>query len=126
MAFEAFSRLKNKKKVKRGRRKSKPTVTILKQGNLNISTGAMELFGPKPPAKIVLMFDPEAKLIGLKPARKSNKEAYNLRVLKGSGQVSGRAFLNHFSIPFGEKSCRYPASWNDEKGMLVISIETEA
>jgi len=122
MAFKAFSRVKSKTTKKRAKVEKAPTVTILKQGNFSFNTGAVKLLGKTPPGKILLMFDKDAKSIGFKPARKSKKEAYTLRVVKGIGQVSGNAFLRSYGIPFGESSKKYPAKWNEELGLLVIKL----
>ena len=112
MSFEAFTG---------GRRITKePSVTIIKQGNFNFNTGSLKLLKQQNTTHVQLLFDKDTHRIAFKPCPKETAGAYNLREVKGQGQVSGIAFLKNYGIDHAQtRSC--PATW--ENGMLIISLQ---
>lgn len=111
MAFEAFTG---------GRIITKdPRVTILKQGNFNFNCGTMDILEGKNITHMQLLYDKETSRIAFKSCSKETPGAYELRIIKGIGQVSGTAFLKHHGI-FSGTTRSFPAVWQD--GLLIISL----
>jgi hypothetical protein len=112
MAFEEFTG---------GRVVTKePRVSMLKQGNFNFNKGVMKIMREKNITHLALMYDKETNRIAFKPCGKEAPNAYEIRSIKGTGQLSGSAFLKFYQIPFGNPTRSLPAVWQDE--MLIISL----
>ena len=60
--------------------------------------------------------------IAFKPCAKETPGAYALRNTRGGAQISGTAFLKNYQIPFAGQTRAYPAVWNSEQSMLIISL----
>jgi hypothetical protein len=114
MSFETFKRQRTP--VSR-----EPFITLQKQGAISFNTAAYEaLHSPK---HVELLYDREARLIGLQKAAPTVAHAYPVRPLGKSGTthvVSGKAFLTYYGIEI-DVARRWKAELRD--GMLVIDLK---
>jgi hypothetical protein len=114
MTFETFEK-------NRMPSKGRPAVTIQKRGSISLNTAAYEAIGE--PSFVVLLYDREERLIGIRESDANTPHAYNVR---GTGKnqatrvVSGKAFLSYYDIPRGVAR-RWFAEERD--GMLVIDLK---
>lgn len=114
MAFETFER-------NRMPSKGQPAVTIQKRGAISLNTAAYEAIGK--PSFVVLLYDREERLIGIRESDANTPHAYGVR---GTGKnqatrvVSGKAFLSYYDIP-RDVARRWFAEERD--GTLVIDLK---
>ena len=116
MPFEEFD--------KRAASASKsPFVTILKDKGFTINGAALRLLGE--PEAVTLLYDPEERLIGFKPASTDYPRAYPVRPQeKGtSATVAGRAFIQHYGINH-DVTRRYAVEMRD--GLLVLDLGSDS
>ncbi|OGF52719.1 MAG: hypothetical protein A2Z21_08030 [Candidatus Fraserbacteria bacterium RBG_16_55_9] len=105
-------------------RSFKGRVSIRRNGQISLSHGAVQKFNLADYSHVVLFYDKDANLIGLKPTRDPEEPgAYKLN-LKGMGaSVAGLAFLDYYGIDYS-RSQRYEARWDEEHEMVVIDLRT--
>lgn len=114
MSFELFTA---------GRRQTKdPRVTIIKSGVFNFNCGTVKIFSDNAVTYLQVFFDKETNRIAFKPSTKSADGAYIIRIKKGIGQISGTSFLKNYKIRYEDQTRSYPAVWNTEQNMLIISL----
>jgi hypothetical protein len=96
-----------------------PVVTVQRHGLLTLNRAAFEALGA--PEAVKLLFDRDARVMGLHPAVLDCSDAYRVRrQSRGPGfLVSGRAFTHHYGIPT-EGARRYPAVMNDN--VLTVDL----
>jgi hypothetical protein len=101
-----------------------PYVTLQKKGIMSINKAAYLALGS--PEAIELLYDREAKIIGLRPVEPSVEHAYPIRNAGDTSAnaflLSGTAFTHYYEIPT-PTSVRYPATI--EEGMLRIDLKLE-
>lgn len=76
-----------------------PTVTIQRRGTLSLNKSAQAALGD--PDAVELLFDPEEKIIGLRPIDPRAPHAYPVRAQKqdfGPYLIAGMAFTKYYSI----------------------------
>lgn len=99
-----------------------PSVTIQKRGIISINRAAHTLIGS--PEAVELLWDGERKLIGLRPSKETEPNAYPARPQsaktgKGPIVIAGTMFTQYYKIDTSQ-SLRYRPSVED--GILVIDI----
>lgn len=113
MAFEVY--IPNSR-----RRSAEKEVSISKIGVLGISAACREEWIPKATAA-QLLFDPEKKLVAIKPVPDNSKHSLRIRqqARSRSVQISAVGFLDYNGIPHQEPQ-RYPAHWDDTLKAIVF------
>jgi hypothetical protein len=99
-------------------RKQGPTMTIACRRLLLLNHAADDLLGK--PRKVQLLYDREARLIGVRAAAPDAENAY---VVSGnySRSISASAFLRHYAIPTAKDVARrWPATLRGD--VLVIDL----
>jgi len=116
MAFEVFSR-----KV---RRLASPQVTLTTLGRMAFNKAATEVFEKQVVENVVLLWDVETKRFAVKPISKKDSRAYRVHYGKnGNGAgFSAVTFLDHIGYNYHDSSNSFPAEWNEEEGMLLVSL----
>jgi len=111
-----------------GKRSFAPKVSIRKNAQIAISTGAVREYGFRDEQSnlnykyFILYFNPEAKKIGLKPASKESGGAIKARDhTTGEIQIAAKTFLDRYGIPYDETR-RFPLEYNEEKDFYVIDL----
>jgi hypothetical protein len=116
-------------------RSSQPRVTLNSYGRIAINKGASALIfnngfrdNGRLTQAVLLLWDREARRIGIQPSKRADERAYPLKLIgkdgspiRGTG-FSAITFLNSIHYNF-EKSYSYPAKW--ENGMLVFTIPAD-
>jgi hypothetical protein len=83
-------------------------VTVQKGGSLGLNQAALELLGA--PDAVLLLFDPQERVIGLRPVARTEPNSYPVQKQpSGKGAVvAGRAFTQFYGIP-ADQARRYVA-----------------
>lgn len=118
MGFEAFER-------RLAHASKEPFATIQRKGPISFNRAAVELVGI--PESVVLLYDAERKLVGLKPAETNDPLAFTLRSQGKNTNtyiVAGHAFARYFGLDTSVAR-RYPVSVqeHDGEGVLVIDLK---
>jgi hypothetical protein len=100
----------------------KPLVTIQKSGSLGLNRAAYEAL--ERPDYIVLMFNRDEQLIGIRAADQDTQHAYPLRKQQQSESylIAGRAFVGHYEIEH-DNARRYQAEI--QGGILTIDLKQD-
>ncbi|MDH4228074.1 MAG: hypothetical protein OEV59_10080 [Deltaproteobacteria bacterium] len=113
MSFEMFTRMG---------RGNKPALSIRKNGQFGLNSGAIEKFKLVEYGYVVLYFDKARKMIGLRPTVENEEYAQKLIVKKDCGSIGGKAFLDFYEIPYGEKVRKFELKWDESEKMMVAII----
>jgi hypothetical protein len=101
--------------------RAKPRVTVQKRGTITLNTAAFAALGS--PAAVELLFDPDAHVLGLRPAPVTAGHVAFVRPSTKSGcgpyVVSAMAFVNHYKIDTSVAR-RWPATVED--GVLCVDL----
>lgn len=78
-----------------------PSVTLTQRGQLNLSAAAVTLLGT--PDHVRLLWDRQARILGIQPASEGDADALRLSVSRGIGTrtVAAKAFADWAGIPLG-------------------------
>ena len=86
---------------------TEPMVTLQRKGPISLNRAAYEALGE--PSAIELLFDRQAKIVGLRGASPRKADAYTVRTVgKGTFLVAGGAFMKYYGID-SNVSRRFPA-----------------
>ena len=110
-------------------------VSIRKNGAIGLSQGTIRRFAfDKDNVAVILFFDREAKVIGIKPTKNPDDEGAIKVLLKklpaADGEesttafVSARSFLEYYEISYHKKRV-FPAKWSDAEGMILIDLSDD-
>jgi hypothetical protein len=113
MAFEKFTETGRSYRAK---------LSIRANGTIGLNAGAVNKFGLDKCDWVVLFYDREYNLVGIKPT-KNEKEEGVLTINKGKtgAWISGRRFLDYYEITT-TKTKRFDASWDEREKMIVAQI----
>ncbi len=102
---------------------ARPFITIQKRGTLGLNKSAVDAIG-KPDA-VELLFNPQKRVMAIRPAAPGAPHAYLLRKQGASDSylISMLAFAAHWRIPLGQAR-RYEGTTED--GALLIELSQEA
>jgi hypothetical protein len=100
-------------------RESRPAVTVLKRGAISFNQAAYGALGE--PQAVQLLFNPGARVIGLRPVDPDHPSAHVVRQQKQTRSflVAAKGFLHHYGIPF-DVSQRYRGELRGN--MLVFDL----
>jgi len=103
--------------------KTVPTVTIQRKGLMSMNRAAHALFGS--PAAVELLWDPELRVIGLRPAPLENPNAYPVRPQNDSGRGPLLIATNMFT-KFIELDTTEAKRWvpTVDDGVLLVDLST--
>jgi hypothetical protein len=118
MPFEIFSR-----KVKW---KGTPSVTFTKLGRFAFNKAATARFEKDAVENVLLLWDQDNRLVGVRPITKKDPRAYKLHMgKKGNGSgFSATTFLQHIGYDYSE-SRSMTAKWDDGDEMYLIEVPGE-
>ena len=105
MAFEDFNKQRSIKNIS--------MISIQETGLIGINSYCYTQYFSQY-KYVILRYDSETKMVGIKPVNALAPNTYALRNTKSGGkQISGKAFLSYYGIPHKE-SRNYPAKWNED------------
>ncbi len=117
MPFEVFDK-------KRASSAPSPFVTIQRKGPLSLNRAAHEAMGE--PETAELLFDREARKVGIKPVEPTNPRGFPVRPQGKNGStfmIAGQSFTRHYGIDTSVAR-RYAAV--KEGDMLVIDLNADS
>ncbi len=111
-------------------------VSLRINGSIGLSQGALRKF------KLdtgewwaVLYYDKDSRVIGIRPTQNENEESaikLQRREVGKDGarknfvaQISARAFLDYFAIPYEDQTRSYVPSWDSDNKMIVVDLKNE-
>jgi len=84
-------------------RPSRPRIGLSRRGYFSVNKAAYELLGQ--PSRVVLLYDAERELVGLRPADESVAHSYKV-IQQGQSEsyvIAARAFCDHCGIRYGDE-----------------------
>lgn len=116
MAFEIFTR-----KIQRG---GSPSVSFTILGRLGFNKSATAVFEKNAVENVLLLWDAEKQLIGIRPITKKDPRAYKVHYgKKGNGcGFSAVTFLKHIGYFKEGESQTLPAKWDEHEEMFLIEV----
>ncbi len=113
MAFERFTA--------RGRSYA-PKVSIWKRGQIGLSQGAVERFGLRNFKYVVMFYDSENKMIGLKFTNDEQEEgAAKMNVKPNGAMFTAKSFLDYYDIEYKETE-QYEIRHDKEADLYVFNL----
>lgn len=114
MAFERFT----------GRGKSYvPKASIWKRGQIGLTQGAVERFKLKEFRYLVMFYDKERNIIGLKFTNDEQEEgAARMRVRDNGAVLTAKSFLECYEINYKEENKQYDITFDPESSFYVIDL----
>ena len=118
MAFEIFSR--------KTQYKGSPAVSFTKLGRFAFNKAATVKFETNAVENVLLLWDDENKLIGVRPIGKKDVRAYAVHYgKKGNGcGFSATTFLEHIGYDVSETRS-IATRWDDQDEMFIIEVPAE-
>ena len=115
MAFEVFE--------KQGRMIVRdPSVTVGLNGQLRFNRACDDKWlKSKDATHVLLMFDRQRGLIGLRPCGEGVAHACPLRDSKAGRTCSAISFLRYYEVDFS-KTKVYPARWDEQANAIVLDL----
>lgn len=107
----------------RGGRSVVPRVSIQRSGRIALNKQAVEDYiTEKQYAK--LFYEPNKRLIGIKPLSEPDENSYKIRVNEkyGSAAISAMAFLTQRDL-WPESAIAFKPMWLDQEQMIVIDLD---
>jgi hypothetical protein len=118
MPFEIFSR-----KVNYG---GSPAVTFTRNGRFAFNKASTALFEKNAIENVLLLWDKERRLIGVRPITKKDTRAYKVRTgNKGNGcGFTASTFFKYVGVDVSD-SRTMPARWDEQEEMFLIEVPEE-
>jgi hypothetical protein len=103
--------------------KDQPIISILDRGQFAIGRVCYEKFLKDYYKFIVLYYDKDRRVIGLKPTNTKAPECYEVLVDPSGrlARISGHKFLKFFKIEH-EKSHKYKVRWNEKEKLIELDL----
>jgi hypothetical protein len=108
------------------RRDTEPRVTISTLGRIQFNATASRVLDKNAVETVLLLWDKDARKIGIKSITKKDDRAYKVRYAKkgkGAGFAS-KTFLDWIKHDYSE-SKSYPCVWNEAESTFEISLPNE-
>ncbi len=104
-------------------RSYRPKVSIRSNGTFGFSHGAVSKWKLDRYSHVVLYYDRDEKIVGIRPTKTDEDGAHklNLSRSKKGAWVSARRFLDYFGIST-QLTERYDAEWDEEEKMIRVKI----
>ena len=116
MGFEIYSR-----RIQRG---GSPSVSFTTLGRLGFNKSATTVLEKNAVENVLLLWDAEKRLIGIRPITKKDIRAYKIHYgKKGNGcGFSAVTFLRHIGYSKEGEAHTLPAKWDEHEEMFVIEV----
>jgi len=100
-----------------------PKVSIWKRGQIGLSQGAVERFKLNEYKYVVLHYDKDNQLIGLKFTNDEKEEGIAKLNVKANGAIfSAKAFLDFYDIDYQDTK-QYNIKYDEENGFYVFDLK---
>ena len=116
MAFERFVR---------AHRSYERVISVWSRGQASISAGAVKGYGLDKFKAVVLFYDEDSRLVGLKFTNDENEEgAIPYKTTKHGIVLGLKTFLDFHSIIYADLTRKYALSKDDESGFIVFDLRS--
>ena len=98
-------------------------VSVTPQATLILSRECYDKFF-KEYSAVQYFFNPEKKLIGLKPLKEKEEGSYAIRVTRKKNHIyviTANAFLSFYKIQHSERK-KYEPKWNEAEGLVEFDL----
>jgi len=104
-----------------------PAVTFSAEGRLAFNAPICRLFHKLAVENALLLLDRERGTVAVRPINKKDVRSYRVSFakVKTGCNISGKSFLDWAKIDYS-KLKTYPAQWNENEGLLEITLPQEA
>ena len=112
---------------KRNTRVTTPAVTLTTNGRIVLNVAAARIFHANAVEYLLLLLDREQNRMALRPITKKDARAYKVtygKKLNGCS-FSGKSFLDFAKFDYSKKRT-FPAVWNENDGLLEVSLTVES
>jgi len=118
MAYEIYAR--------KTKRMGSPMVTFSTLGRISLNKAGTARFEKEVVEFVILMWDPSAHKVGIRPISKKDPRGYRVSYgKKGNGAgFSAKTFLDYIEYDYGE-SRSFQTEWNDQENMFEFEIPVE-
>ena len=97
-----------------------PQVTIRPYGYLGLNRGAREALGK--PARVRFLWNPQTRVVGLKPVKVTDQQGYKVQWSTYSGTVGAPGFFRHYGLLYKWDSAQIrPAKM--VRGILTFPVD---
>lgn len=111
-------------------------ISVRTNGSLGLSQGALRKFNLETGDWwVVLFYDKVSQVVGIRPTQNEGEESavrLQRREVSAPGgrknliaQVSARAFLDYFGIPYQERTRAFVPVWDTEHKMIIVDLTKE-
>jgi hypothetical protein len=97
-----------------------PRIGLSRRGYFSLNKVAYEMLGQ--PKRVLLFYDAEDGLVGLKPAEEGTPYSYKA-VRQGTSQsyiLAATSFLDHYGIPYGDRALHFTP--RKEGDLLIFEL----
>jgi hypothetical protein len=107
-------------------RVSSPTITFATNGRIILNVASARILHGNAVEFVLLLFDKEQHKVALRPLSKRDKRAYKITYPKNvnGASFSGKGFLDAVKIDYSKKRT-FPAKWDENEGLLEMSLSEE-
>lgn len=102
-------------------RSFRPKASVRSNGTIGLSEAAVEKFGLKAYKNVVLHYDAEHHLVGVKPTKADEDGVHTMNFGKTGAWVAARRFVDYFGIA-PPKTKKSDAKWDEKEKMIVFDI----
>jgi hypothetical protein len=97
-----------------------PRVGLSRRGYFSLNKAAYQLLGQ--PSRVLLLYDRERAIVGLKPADEDTPHSYKV-VQQGKSQshvIAAKAFCDHYEIAYGDEALHFRP--RKEGDLLIFEV----
>ena len=98
-----------------------PKASIRKPGQIGLNQGAIERYKFKNGELVLLGYDKDEKMIGIKRLKQPEKGAKKVTIKDNNGAISAKSFFDYFNIPY-DKAGAYELNEDKENDLLIFYI----
>jgi len=102
-------------------RSYKPKASIRANGTIGFNSGAVAKFNLRSYNYVLLFYDKDTNLVGVKPTKTEEEGAHRINRGKTGAWISCRRFFDYFGIAT-DGTKRYDARWDDKEKMIVFQV----
>lgn len=97
-----------------------PSISIQNTGAITLNEPAWRLFGEERPEALVLMYNPDERVVGLLPATTEEADAYKVNEVGARHTVNARRFIDAYDLPRG-RAATFTPEYDPDSGLLYFA-----
>lgn len=100
-----------------------PKASIRKQGQIGLNQGAIIRYNIKDDQDVLLAYDKENRVIGIKPIGEPEKGSKRAVIKNNNCSIAAKAFFDFFDIPYKKETKTYELFEDKENGYICFKVE---